>query len=177
MIVKYFSGVGEAIRKNKIREVYPRLQVKEELNFNEELNTEISKQEIKNVMDNLNLKKASGIDGINPFMMKFGGEVNTQLLSKLYNKLFLESVYPDEWNRGEIVPIPKDNTAKIEANKFRPICLLSNVSKLFEKIITERLKLVMEKENWLPDFQNGFRSNRSTVDNLVILQQEIFATF
>ena len=176
VIAKYFSKVGEANRETKIREVYPRLQSKKEL-FNEKLNIEISKQEITNVMENLNLKKACGVDGINPFMIKFGGDANILLLFKLFNKVFSKSEFPEEWNRGEIIPIPKENTAKLEVSKFRPICLLSNVSKFFEKIMTERLKLVIEEENWLPNFQNGFRSNRSTVDNLVILQQEIHAAF
>merc|ERR1711991_320064 len=51
------------------------------------------------------------------------------------------------------------------------------MSKFFEKIVTERLKIIVKKNKWLPDFQNGFRNDRSTIDNLVILQQEIHGSF
>ena len=49
--------------------------------------------------------------------------------------------------------------------------------KLFEKILTERIKRVVENKNWLPNFQNGFRAKRSTMDNLIIIKQEIHASF
>ena len=62
-------------------------------------------------------------------------------------------------------------------SKFRPICILSNLGKFFEKIITERFKIVVEDKKWLPNFQNGFRAKRSTIDNLIIVQQEIHESF
>ena len=110
-------------------------------------------------------------------MLKFGGKTMVNIMEKLFNDIFVSRDYPVDWNKGEIIPIPKENKNKLEVTKFRPICILSNLCKFFEKIITERLKIVVENKKWLPNFQNGFRAKRSTIDNLIIIQQEIHESF
>ena len=176
-IVSYFANVGNPINGRKVREVSSRLQCNLDEETNNKLNEPIGKEEIKSTLNQINLRKASGVDDINPFMIKFGGETIINILEKLFNYMFTNKNYPEDWNKGEIIPIPKENKNKLNVTKFRPICILSNLGKLFEKIITDRIKMVVEKNKWLPNFQNGFRTKRSTIDNLIIIQQEIHAAF
>ena len=56
---------------------------------------------------------------------------------------------------------------------YRPIILLSNLSRIFEKINLHRLMWFLEKNSLLPDYQSGFRMNRSTVDQLIRLEHVI----
>ena len=59
-------------------------------------------------------------------------------------------------------------------SRLRLVCYLySNVSKIFTRIIGERLKEAVEKNQWLRKEQNGFRQNRSTVDNLDVISNII----
>ena len=174
-IAAYFANVGNQSKNRVVREISTRLQNKLEEETNNELNKPLTTEEIKLILDKINLRKASGVDGINPFMIKYGGKTIVMIMEKLFNKMFVDKKYPQDWNKGEIIPIPKENKNKLEVFRFRPICILSNLCKFFEKIITERIKVVVENKKWLPNFQNGFRPKRSTMDNLIVIQQEIHA--
>ena len=44
-------------------------------------------------------------------------------------------------------------------------------------MINNRLTNTAERLDWIPEFQNGFRKNRSTTNNLIVLQQEIHTAF
>jgi hypothetical protein len=55
-------------------------------------------------------------------------------------------------------------------NNYRPIVLLSVLSKLFTSILTERLLSWSEDEDKLIDNQYGFRPGRSTVEAIFIIQ-------
>ena len=176
-IAAYFANVGNQSKNRVVREISTRLQNKLEEETNNELNKPLTTEEIKLILDKINLRKASGVDGINPFMIKYGGKTIVMIMEKLFNKMFVDKKYPQDWNKGEIIPIPKENKNKLEVFRFRPICILSNLCKFFEKIITERIKVVVENKKWLPNFQNGFRPKRSTMDNLIVIQQGIHASF
>lgn len=57
-----------------------------------------------------------------------------------------------------------------DPNNYRPIVLVSVLSKLFTSILTERLLSWSEDEDKLIDNQFGFRPGRSTVDAIFIIQ-------
>ena len=65
-------------------------------------------------------------------------------------------VYPKKLKMAKIIPIFKadDNT---DANNYRPISLLSNFNRVFEKLIFNRMESFIEKNNLFSPFQYGFR--------------------
>ena len=65
----------------------------------------------------------------------------------------------------------------LQVDKFRLIFLLSNTAKTMEKIVKDRLYNISEKYGWIPNIQSGFVKKKSTLDNLIILQQEIHEAF
>jgi hypothetical protein len=60
-----------------------------------------------------------------------------------------------------------------DPKSYRPISLLSITGKIFERILTNRLKFTLETNNLLPPEQFGFRTERSTQNPLAELQTEI----
>ena len=60
------------------------------------------------------------------------------------NLSVLNGVFPSRLKRAKIVPIYKDNDV-FEPKNYRPISLLSNFSKIFEKLMYKRLKIFFEK--------------------------------
>ena len=56
-----------------------------------------------------------------------------------------------------------------DIKNYRPICLLSNMYKLFTKIITTRLEKKLDEHQ--PREQAGFRSNYSTTDHINAINQ------
>lgn len=76
-------------------------------------------------------------------------------LLMIYNQLVESGLVPNEWYNCKVVPVPKPKTTS--TTKYRPICLLSCVRKLLEKIIHTRLEWWVEHYSRLSPTQFGFR--------------------
>ena len=71
--------------------------------------------------------------------------------------------FPNNWKLSKVVVIGKPNKPDYSTlNSFRPISLVSNLSKLLEKVILGRLIWYSRSLNWISDYQHGFREGRST---------------
>ena len=68
-----------------------------------------------------------------------------------------------------MVPVSKNVWKMRTAKPYRPVSLLSVVSKLFEKLVNNRINDHLEKCDLFSDFQYGFRSSRSTADLLTVV--------
>ena len=67
---------------------------------------------------------------------------------------------------SEIIPIHKKDS-KLNCSNYRPISLLSNISKLYEKTMYNRLYGFLSRFNHLHTLQFGFRENHSTTHTLI----------
>ena len=63
------------------------------------------------------------------------------------------------------------------AKNYHPVSLLSVVSKVFEKLVNNRIVDHLEKCGLFSDFQHGFRSSRSTADLLTVVSDRIARAF
>ena len=72
----------------------------------------------------------------------------------------------------KLFPIQKKN-CKTDVNNYRPISLLSNVSKIIEKVVHDRLYMYLEKNNIFNKYQFGFRANLSTNHALTQITEQI----
>ena len=63
------------------------------------------------------------------------------------------------------------------AKNYHSVSLLSVVSKVFEKLVNNRAVDHIEKCGLFSDFQDGFRSSRSTVDLLTVVSDKIAMAF
>ena len=63
------------------------------------------------------------------------------------------------------------------AKNYHPVSLLSVVTKVFEKLVNNRIVDHLEKCGLFSDYQSGFRSSRSTADLLVIVSDRIARAF
>jgi endonuclease/exonuclease/phosphatase family metal-dependent hydrolase len=98
-------------------------------------------------------------------------------LSKIYSACLKCTYFPDKWKEGTTILLPKPGKDTRSTKNYRPITLLSTLGKTLEKIINERIKSFIETNNLLPDSQAGFRSNRSTQDQLLRLIENIATGF
>ena len=73
------------------------------------------------------------------------------------------ALVPDAMKLARVIPIHKSKS-KQEFNNYRPISLLSSISKVLEKVVHNRLYSFLTKHNLLYCRQYGFRPKRSTID-------------
>ena len=81
------------------------------------------------------------------------------ILAELFNKCHKESCFPDCWKVLSVVPVFKNVGERSAAKDYRPVSLLSMVSKVFEKCVNNRIVDHLEKCGLFSDFQYGFWSS------------------
>ena len=81
----------------------------------------------------------------------------------LVNLSLSQGTVPDAMKLAKVVPIYKAKSKEIFTN-YRPISLLSNISKIMEKVVHKRLYSFLMTHDILYRNQFGFRSKHSTVD-------------
>ena len=95
------------------------------------------------------------------------------ILAYLFTKCLKESCFPDCWKGSPAVLVSKNVGERSIAKNYRPVSFLSLVSKVFEKLVNNRIVDHLEKCGLFSDFQYGFRSSRSTADLLAVVSDRI----
>lgn len=137
----------------------------QEFSFNEVSGTNIA--ELRSVIKKFKNMKAPGDDGIFYILIKKLPETTLSLLVRIFNKCLELAYFPDKWKNAKVIPILKPDKNPAEASSYRPISLLSSISKLFERIILCRLMNHINDNSIFADEQFGFRLGHSTTHQLL----------
>ena len=132
--------------------------------------TPTDQQELRNIM--LNIRNSTTGHGrisskvINPVI-----ETLLPPLTYITNLSFTEGVFPFELKIAQVLPLYKNNDPML-FNNYRPILILPFFSKLFERLMYNRLINFIEKHHLPYQYQFGFRKNQSTFMALLILLEK-----
>ena len=137
----------------------------------------VTSKMVKKVIANLDLSKASGPDCIPVVVLKNCEPELSYILAELFNKCLKESCFSDCWKVSSVVPVFKNVGERSVAKNHRPVSLLSVVSKVFEKLVNNRIVDHLEKCGIFSDFQYGFRSSSSTAALLTVVSDRIARAF
>ena len=110
-------------------------------------------------------------------MIRSLARTDKEVILKIFNRLWKEGNIPQIWKRATIVPILKVGKDPHKPASYRPISLTSCLGKVMERMVNRRLTWILEKKKHIPQEQYGFRKHRSTMDNLMILEDEIRRAF
>ena len=126
---------------------------------------------------NLDSSKASGPDCISVVVLKNCEPELSYILAELFNKCLKESCFPDCWKVSLVVLVFKNARERSTAKNYHPVSLLSVTSKVFEKIVNNRIVDCLEKCDIFCDFQCGLRSSQPTADLLTVISDRIVRDF
>ena len=98
-----------------------------------------NEHEVLQILNSLDPNKSTGPDGIPVKFLKMTALLIAKPLSELFMKSLSLGIYPEEFKKANIKPIFKNKGSASDPTCYRPISLLSAVSKVFEKIVHKNL--------------------------------------
>ena len=168
----HYVNIGPKLA-SKIPSVEAKLKTKCNYSVNSIFFESITPDEIILKINSLKNNIAPGSDKISVELLKSKKKSISVPLSCMFN-LFVENNYfPSEFKHADIVSIYKNVGSKLDPNNYRPISLISNIAKIFEKCIYTRITNFLNKNNLLSSSQFGFRERRSTEDAITKLISHI----
>lgn len=140
------------------------------------LNISCTALEVANLIEILNPNKATGPDAISNRMLKAVAKEVSVPLSIIFNRSFREGIFAEIWKVSNVLPLHKKGDKSILSN-YRPVSLLSGVSKLQERVVFKNVYNFLHENNILYKYQSGFLPNHSTTFQLIDIYQHICQTF
>lgn len=128
--------------------------------------------EVRRVISSMKSKNSTGWDKISSQLIKTLVHVLASPIAHLCNLSLANGKFPENFKLAVVIPIFKAGD-KLSPGNYRPISLLSTLSKILETIVNKRLILYLEDNKYLSTNQYGFRSGRSTEDAVLKLTTEI----
>ena len=113
---------------------------------------------------------APGKDKLQYSMIKNISNSAIRFLQHIFNKVFIEKVFPITWSKAMLLPFQKPNKDPTSVDNYRPIALTKCLCKLLEKIINFRLIFILEQNQVLSPYQLGFRKMRCTTDGIAKIE-------
>ena len=114
----------------------------------------------------LNSKKASPLNSIPAKILKQNADIFAVLIQKIFNSNLSECYFPKELKAGEVSSLFKSLDAFIKKN-YRPITVLSSVSKIYERVLESQIK--SHALSFLSPLLCGFREGYETQHALLRL--------
>lgn len=133
--------------------------------------------EVSSILKELKSKKTPGLDNIENVCLKALPRKGVKFLSFLINECLRLGYFPHKWKISKVIPILKANKPPECPTSYRPISLLSSVSKILEKVIKKRLVDFTESNNVLSPLQYGFRREHNTIHPLCRIKKIVKANF
>jgi hypothetical protein len=156
---------------NELEENYKKLRDTTARPPNTPDDREITRKEIRKVIEGINNKKAPGEDGITAEIYKLTFNIFPKSIRALYNGCLKNGVFPKGWKTAKIIPIMKpDAQNSTEVTKYRPISLLNMGGMILEKAMINRINHHIHLTEFLNRNQYGFFPQTSTIDAIMAVK-------
>ena len=123
-------------------------------------------EDVQKLIQQMSSNKASGNDGIPIRLLKEAAPSVSKSLAAIINASIRIGIFPNDWKVGKISPIHKEG-CKTDPHNYRPISILSAISKIIEKIVFKQFYDYLNSGEILNAFQSGFRALHSTATALL----------
>ena len=133
----------------------------------------VDEEQVYKLLSSVNITKACGCDGISNKVINLCAEGLCNSFTHLINTSFRFGQYPSAWKLANVLPLFKKDDRQLKTN-YRPVSLLSFLSKICEKVVFTHLYSFLGTIGFFYRFQSGFRPGDSTVMQLVYLVHEIY---
>lgn len=137
-------------------------------------NISTSEKEVLAFLNSLDPNKTTGPDQIPVKLLKMTALIIAKPLSDLFNKSLRTGIYPSKFKIAHIRPIYKNKGSPSDYSCYRPISILSTLSKVIEKIVYKNIYTHLTDHSLLTEKQSGYRKYHSTEQQLLYLTHNIY---
>ena len=116
--------------------------------------------EVGSLISSMKNKKSSGPDDISTQILKLSVPYTVESLTYIFNLCIKNNTFPSSLKTAKVIPLPKTKDLT-DPNNYRPISLLSVISKPLERHVHKHLINYLESQALLHSFQSGFRTQHS----------------
>ena len=128
----------------------------------------ISVSKVKKLLKGLSNSRSTGIDGLDNFSVKLCADFIAEPLHHIITLSRTQLQFPSFWKNSKVIPLHKKESP-LEKENYRPVALLSPLSKVLEKIIYEEMYGYFTDNGLFHPSLHGYRSHRSTQTALLQL--------
>ena len=133
---------------------------------------EINIEDVMYILKSLDPSSAAGPDSIHPRLLKSCASQLAYPLLKIFQLSLQQCHLPNEWKKSIVIPIFKKGSRFTPLN-YRPVSLTSVPCKCLERVIARKLYEYLEDNDILTEHQFGFRASRSTMDQMILVYNDI----
>ena len=160
---EFFATIGSVLSKK----VEPHDEIVRVPNFDKTMFLSCTdEKEVAKLIQNLKNKKSIGHDGISNEMLKCCSPIIEKYIVKAFNRCIDLKKFPNFLKVAKVVPVFKKGERDNPEN-YRPISLLTSISKLFEKLLYSRMVNFFNTNKLFSPMQFGFRAKHSCVHAIV----------
>lgn len=132
----------------------------------------VDDKEMMELVNKFKNKKSTDWNGVDMYIVKEVISAIVVPLTYICNLSFQVGYFPDKMKIAKVIPLFKAGDKKLYTN-YRPVAILSQFSKILEKLFVARLDCFVEKCKLLIDCQYGFRDSTATSMALMDLMEEL----
>lgn len=132
----------------------------------------VSGNELIRHIFSLRNNSSPGVDGIDAKLIKMTHLEIISPLVHIINLIFQTAIIPDDFKRTIVKPIHKSGSTE-DIKNYRPVSMITNFTKIFEKALKERFMSFFKANNIISDNQYGFLNGSSTDGAMYRLVEEV----
>ena len=122
-----------------------------------------SVKKVEKVLRHLSNSKSTAADGLNNYSVKLAAPFIAAQLHHIVTLSLMQQRFPSSWKFAKVIPLQKNlKLSPLEMKNYRPVAILSPISKVLEKIIYEQMYEYFTRSQIFHKSLHGYRHNRST---------------
>ena len=133
---------------------------------------DITYDKVVMLLRSLNESSSPGPDGVHPVLLRRCASSVAVPLTIIFKTSLSTGVLPREWKVSEVSALFKKGK-KADPLNYRPVSLTSVCCKVMERLLHGHMMDYLECGGLLSDKQFGFRSGRSTEDQLLLAYSDV----
>ena len=128
----------------------------------------VSLSKVNKLLRNLKNTRSTAVDELDNYCVKISADIITRPLHHVISLSILQQKFPESWKYSKVIPLHKKDS-KLERKNYRPVSILSPLSKILEKVIYEQLYEYFTKNLIFNSNLHGYRHGRSTQTALMVM--------